>query len=42
LLVAETSCEARNLFLLDRNLLVDTMSGAGAAFFAKNSYTDSG
>jgi hypothetical protein len=37
LLVADTSCEARNLFL-DRNLLVDTMSGAGAAFFVKNSY----
>jgi hypothetical protein len=34
LLVAETSCEARNLFL-DRALLVDTMSASGAAFFAK-------
>jgi hypothetical protein len=33
LLVAETSCEARNLFL-DRALLVRTMSGADTAFFA--------
>ena len=33
LLVAETSCEARNLFL-DRALLVPTMAEAGAAFFA--------
>jgi hypothetical protein len=32
LLVAETSCEARNLFL-DRSLLVRTMSGADTAFF---------
>src|SRR5580704_824410 len=32
LLVAETSCEARNLFL-DRNVLVRTMSGADTAFF---------
>jgi hypothetical protein len=37
LLVAETSCEARNLFL-DRALLVETMSGAKAAFFPKSSY----
>jgi hypothetical protein len=34
LLVAETSCEARNLFL-DRALLAETMSGSGTAFFAK-------
>jgi hypothetical protein len=33
LLVAETSCEARNLFL-DRALLVRTMSSADTAFFA--------
>ncbi len=32
LLIAETSCEARNLFL-DRALLVETMAEAGAAFF---------
>jgi hypothetical protein len=32
LLIAETSCEMRNLFL-DRNLLVPTMAGDGAAFF---------
>ena len=32
LLVAETSCESRNLFL-DRNLLIPTMSDADAAFF---------
>ena len=32
LLVAETSCEARNLFL-DRTLLVETMAPHGAAFF---------
>ena len=32
LLIAETSCEARNLFL-DRNLLVDTIAGAGSGFF---------
>jgi hypothetical protein len=32
LLIAETSCEARNLFL-DRALLVDTMAGQEAAFF---------
>jgi hypothetical protein len=37
LLVAETSCEARNLFL-DRALLVETMSGAKAAFFPNSSY----
>jgi Domain of unknown function (DUF1998) len=36
LLVAETSCEARNLFLY-RALLVDTMSGAKAAFFPRGS-----
>jgi hypothetical protein len=33
LLVAETSCEARNLFL-DRALLVGTMSGRDTPFFA--------
>jgi hypothetical protein len=32
LLIAETSCEMRNLFL-DRSLLVNTMSGANSAFF---------
>lgn len=32
LLVAETSCEARNLHL-DRALLVDTMANQGAGFF---------
>jgi hypothetical protein len=32
LLIAETSCEMRNLFL-DRNLLIPTMSMDGAAFF---------
>jgi hypothetical protein len=32
MLVAETSCEARNLFL-DRALLVPTLSDTGAAFF---------
>jgi hypothetical protein len=32
LLIAETSCETRNLFL-DRNLLVPTMGMDGAAFF---------
>ena len=32
MLVAETSCEARNLFL-DRALLVETMATPGAAFF---------
>jgi hypothetical protein len=32
LLIAETSCEMRNLFL-DRNLLVPTMAGDAAAFF---------
>ena len=32
LLIAETSCEARNLFL-DRALLVETMAEPGAAFF---------
>lgn len=32
LLIAETSCEARNLFL-DRGLLVETMAEPGAAFF---------
>ena len=32
MLVAETSCEARNLFL-DRALLVGTMATQGAAFF---------
>jgi hypothetical protein len=32
LLIAETSCEMRNLFL-DRNLLVPTMARGGAAFF---------
>ena len=33
LLIAETSCEMRNLFL-DRALLVETMAERGAAFFA--------
>jgi hypothetical protein len=33
LLIAETSCEMRNLFL-DRNLLVPTMATDGSAFFA--------
>jgi hypothetical protein len=33
LLIAETSCEMRNLFL-DRGLLVPTMAADGAAFFA--------
>ncbi len=33
LLIAETSCEARNLFL-DRALLVNTMSGIDASYFA--------
>jgi Domain of unknown function (DUF1998) len=32
LLIAETSCELRNLFL-DRGLLVSTMSGEQAAYF---------
>jgi hypothetical protein len=32
LLIAETSCEMRNLFL-DRNLLVPTMAGDGCSFF---------
>jgi len=32
LLVAETSCEARNLFL-DRALIVDTVGQTGASFF---------
>ena len=32
LLIAETSCEMRNLFL-DRALLMPTMAGAGAEFF---------
>jgi hypothetical protein len=32
LLVAETSCEARNLFL-DRALLVDTVGPTGTGFF---------
>ena len=32
LVIAETSCEARNLFL-DRALLVDTVGPSGAAFF---------
>ena len=33
LLVAETSCEARNLFL-DRALIVDTVGQTGASFFS--------
>ncbi|MBI5162746.1 MAG: DUF1998 domain-containing protein [Magnetospirillum sp.] len=33
LLIAETSCENRNLFL-DRSLLVETMAGLGAGFFS--------
>lgn len=32
LLIAETSCEMRNLFL-DRNLLIPTMAGDGCSFF---------
>lgn len=32
LLIAETSCEQRNVFL-DRSLLVDTVAGTGAQFF---------
>lgn len=36
LLVAETSCEARNLFL-DRALLVDTVGAASTGFFATSS-----
>jgi len=32
LLIAETNCEARNLFL-DRALLIETMAEPGAAFF---------
>ena len=32
LLIAETSCEKRNLYL-DRSLLVETLTGAGAGFF---------
>ena len=32
LLIAETSCEARNLFL-DRAVLVNSMTEPGAAFF---------
>jgi hypothetical protein len=32
LLIAETSCEARNLYL-DRSLLVETMTAQQAAFF---------
>lgn len=35
LLIAETSCEMRNLFL-DRNLLVPTMASDGAAFFSSD------
>ena len=34
LLIAETSCEARNLFL-DRALLVETMTGQQSAFFSR-------
>jgi hypothetical protein len=33
LLIAETSCEARNLHL-DRGLLVDTVGTAGAGYFS--------
>jgi hypothetical protein len=36
LLISETSCERRNLFL-DRNLLVRTMSDDGAELFAGDS-----
>jgi len=32
LLISETSCEARNLYL-DRSLLADTVGQAGAGFF---------
>ena len=35
LLIAETSCENRNLFL-DRGLLVETMAGQGASFFPRS------
>jgi len=35
LLIAQTSCEMRNLFL-DRNLLVPTMATDGAALLASN------
>jgi hypothetical protein len=38
LLIAETSCEMRNLFL-DWTLLVETMPRAGAAFFGQTSKT---
>jgi hypothetical protein len=37
LLIAETSCEARNLFL-DRALLVETMAGRNAGFFRERDY----
>jgi MrfA Zn-binding domain len=37
LLIAETSCEARNLFL-DRSLLVETMAGRSAGFFRELDY----
>jgi hypothetical protein len=37
LLIAETSCEARNLFL-DRSLLVETMAGRNAGFFRERDY----
>ena len=33
LVIAETSCEARNLFLDATTLLVDTVGPSGAAFF---------
>lgn len=32
LLIAETSCEKRNLYL-DRSLLIETLTGSGASFF---------
>jgi hypothetical protein len=37
LLIAETSCEARNLFL-DRSLLVETMAGRNSGFFRESDY----
>ncbi len=39
LLIAETSCEARNLFL-DRALLIETMAEAGASFFVNYNRKD--
>jgi hypothetical protein len=39
LLIAETSCEARNLFL-DRSLLVETMTARQSAFFQPTIYEE--